>query len=391
MFGIGTYIKSFYRKDIRERRNEEKYFINFFKEQRAIQDTYDLTSIQKAKKLVVFVIPPEISVYGGMMSFFSLCEKSRDVLGDSALTLIATCPYMWKGQLSTFCKNDNFPNNEKIYRFEQLTKNAENVSEMILHIPEIYAKQFCSLCTKQDIKFIRSVPNLHINILLQNIDLMPSLGELTELYSLSKNITLTAAHEKYATQETSNKWKAPLKHISAIIDITKYKEIPFYKKEKIIVFSPDEHKDKVVIRRFIEEELPDYKIVVVKNMKFNDYMDLITRAFFTITFGEAFDGYFIQPYGVGSMGFSVYNNRFFPDKSYLEWKTVYSSYLDMAKKLKNDVQYWKNHPHEYYKFIGMAKKKFDSIYVNDSVKENLKLFYNNKYDYHPKTITLSSF
>ena len=53
------------------------------------------------------------------------------------------------------------------------------------------------------------------------------------------------------------------------------------------------------------------------------YMDYIAKAMFVISFGEGFDGYFIQPCLVGSVGIAVYNERFFPDSSWKELDNVY--------------------------------------------------------------------
>lgn len=365
---------------------EVKKHIRFFKKQVRIQDSYDLRELRAARKMVVFVIPAENQVYGGMMSFFSLCEKSRDILGESAMTLIATCPCWWMWQIVTYAENKNFPNREKIYRFEQISRHAASVQELILHVPEIYADKFWGLCSRADLRFIKNVAKVQINILLQHIDLMPSLKDLSNLYSLSNKVTITTGNEKSATQEVSNKWNAPLKHVSVSLDISKYPKVPFQDKEKVILFSNDEHPDKYVVRRFIEEGLPDYRIMIIEKMTFDEYMSWISRARFTITFGEGFDAYFIQPYGVGSMGLSVYNERFFPSAEYLEMKSVYNSYIEMACNIKNDVLYWENHPSEYSAFVESAKDKFDAIYVNDNVSKNLRKFYANEYDFFPETL-----
>jgi hypothetical protein len=357
--------------------------IAFAKKQVLIQNAYDVSALQSAKKIVVFVIPPKIDVYGGLMSFFSLCEKSREALGDSALTIVATCPWHYLGQVLTHSENKRFPNNERIYRFEQLTEHADHVRELILHIPEIYAKDFYGKCTKQDLAFIQGIPDVHINILLQNIDLMPPLETLSALYSLTDKLTLTTAHSRYATQEVANKWGVPLKHVSVHIDISQFPTIPFDQKENLIVFSRDDHPAKELIGNIIQESLPEYDIVTVRNMSFYEYMALISRARFSITFGEGFDGYFVQPYGVGSMGLSVYNDRFFPDASYKTMRTVYASYEEMAITLKDDVRFWETHPDAYTEFVAASKKRFDAIFINDDVLNNFKKFYMGDYDFYP--------
>ena len=72
---------------------------------------------------------------------------------------------------------------------------------MILHIPEYYADDFYNDLTEKDIEFLKSIKKLHINIMNQNIELMPEPEKLKDLYKLTNNITQTIAHDRYATQE----------------------------------------------------------------------------------------------------------------------------------------------------------------------------------------------
>ncbi len=71
---------------------------------------------------------------------------------------------------------------EDIYRFSQIVDNAKNLDEMILHIPDYYADDFYKELKKKDIKFLKSIKNLHINIMNQNIELMPEPEQLKDLY-----------------------------------------------------------------------------------------------------------------------------------------------------------------------------------------------------------------
>lgn len=385
MFGIGRSFKRGFKefKLYKEKQKIIRQYKKFFIEQQKIQDEYDLDGMKNAHKIVVFVIPPELEVYGGMMSFFSLCSNSRKVLKGIAEVFLATCTCKYHNTTIAYAYNDKFPNDEKIYRFDQVATHAKNVLDMILHLPEIYITNFLEWSTQWELDFVKSIPNLQINILLQNIDLMPDVAQVERLREYTGNITITTAHQRYANQQVCNKFNAPIKHVSVDLDISKYKKIDFKKKEKIIVFSPDNHEDKIVVRRFIETYLPEYRIITVQNMTFDEYMALITKAMFVISFGEAFDGYFIQPYGVGTLGFSVYNDRFFPDKSFKDIKTVYSSYLDMAINIYKDVKFWEGHKDAYIKYADNLKIVFDNIYPKVDVAENLIRFYKNEYDFIP--------
>lgn len=334
-----------------------------------IQDGYDLTALRNAKELIVCFIPNIKMMTGGIQSIYSICKYSREIC-PQAQCLIATVPGKY-----TYSYNPYFKNEEKIYRFEQIIKNAKNVEKLTLHIPEYYADKFYKALKKDEIKFLKGIKDLHINILNQNIELMPEPQKLKGLYKLTDNVTQTIGHHRYATQEVCDKWQMPAHFLSVHIDISGYKTYPFEEKEKIIVLSPDEAPYKKAVVEKLKKELPDFKLVTVQNMTFSEYMDLIARAYFTITFGEGFDGYFNQPYVVGGLGMAVFNPDFFPDKSWLELKNVYESPEDMENNIVNDIKELSANKELYYSLISKMKEKLSTLYGEDLFKRNLEKFY----------------
>lgn len=344
-----------------------------------IQDNYDLTPLKLAKKLILFLTPSQAKICGGVMSIYSLCEVSRELSPDS-FCLLSTYP----SDEYTYANNDRFLNNEQIYRFSQIVDNCKNLEELIIHIPEYYSKRFYKNLKRKDINFLKSIKNLHLNIMNQNIELMPEPKKLKDLYKLTDNVTQTIAHDRYATQEVCDKWQMPTHLFSVNIDMSKYKSYSFEEKEKIIVLSPDwnKYKDKIVAK--LEKELPDWKLITVKNITFTEYMDLISRAFFTITFGEGFDGYFLQPPVVGSIGFGVYNDEFFPSEKWKIFKNVYSSYSEMFEKVIEDIKFLRNNNDAYLELVKQLKSEHDKLYNYTNFKNNLKNFYNKNYDFIPR-------
>ena len=350
------------------------------KEALKIQDSYNLSAIKNAKKLIMFLIPPADApkINGGIMSIFSLCETSREI-NNGVPCLISTfpnCKY-------TYACNDLFLNNENIYRFSQIVENASKLDEMILHIPEYYADDFYKDLKRSDIKFLKSIPNLHINILNQNIELMPEPKKLKDLYKLTNNITQTIAHARYATQEVCDKWQIPTHLFSVNIDISKYKSYSFEEKEKIIVLSPDENEHKAKIVEKLKQELPDWQLVTVQNMTFPEYIDLISRAFFTITFGEGFDGYLNEPICANSVGLAVYNDNFFPNTEWKNLFNIYNSYEEMFSKITSDIKFLTSNPKEYKRLNFIHLQKLKTFLEPENFTLNLKHFYKNQYDFYP--------
>ena len=338
-----------------------------------IQNSYDLSNIKNTKKLIVFFIPPKNDINGGIMSIFSICKYSREICPD-AQCVITTFPSKVTYERNTFFKND-----EKIYRWEQIVNNAKNVKELIIHIPEYFSDKFSTALTNKDFKFLKQIENVQINILNQNIELMPEPEKIKGLYKITNNVTQTIAHDRYATQEVCDKWQIPTHFLSVHIDTSGYRSYAFEEKEKIIVLSPDEAPYKEAIVKKLKQELPDFKLITVENMPFDEYMDLIAKAYFTISFGEGFDGYFNQPQAVRGLGMAVYNSDFFPDESWLELKNVYKSPADMEHNIINDIKDLSANKELYYSLINKMNEKLSTLYGEDLFKRNLEKFYKEEY------------
>ncbi len=338
-----------------------------------IQNSYDLSNIKNTKKLIVFFIPPKNDINGGIMSIFSICKYSREICPD-AQCVITTFPSKVTYERNTFFKND-----EKIYRWEQIVNNAKNVKELIIHIPEYFSDKFSTALTNKDFKFLKQIENVQINILNQNIELMPEPEKIKGLYKITNNVTQTIAHDRYATQEVCDKWQIPTHFLSVHIDTSGYRSYAFEEKQKIIVLSPDEAPYKEAIVKKLKQELPDFKLITVENMPFDEYMDLIAKAYFTISFGEGFDGYFNQPQAVRGLGMAVYNSDFFPDESWLELKNVYKSPADMENNIVNDIKELSANKELYYSLINKMNEKLSTLYGEDLFKRNLEKFYKEEY------------
>jgi len=340
-----------------------------------IQNSYDLSNIKNTKKLIVFFIPPKNDINGGIMSIFSICKYSREICPD-AQCVITTFP-----SKVTYAHNTFFKNDEKIYCWEQILNNAKNVKDLIIHIPEYFSDKFSTALTNKDFKFLKQIENVQINILNQNIELMPEPEKIKGLYKITNNVTQTIAHDRYATQEVCDKWQIPTHFLSVHIDISGYRSYAFEEKQKIIVLSPDEAPYKEAVVEKLKNELPDFKLITVENMPFDEYMDLIAKAYFTISFGEGFDGYFCQPFIVGSLGTAVYNDEFFPDVSWLDLKNVYATADDMKNKIVSDIRENSNNKELYYDLIDTIKKKIFLLYGEELFKSNLDKFYKKEYTF----------
>lgn len=343
-----------------------------------VQNSYSLDEIRKARCMVVFMVPPGPIITGGVMSIYSMCQCSRELLPDAAC-LLATGPGFF-----THAANEKFRNSEKVYRWRQVVANAGHLERLTLHIPEIFSARFEGSLNRKDREFLAGLPYLQINILNQNIELMPDRQALQGLYRLTRNVTQTTAHHRCATQETCDRWGMPTHGFTAYIDMSQYAPVPFHRKSKTIVLSPDANPYRESIVKTLGEGLPDYRQVVVKSLTFVDYMDLVASSRFAVTFGEGFDGYFCNPLIVGSVAFSVYNKDYFSDASWLELKNVYASYEDMLENLVADIRRLEDSPQEYGELASRGLGKIQTLYRYEDFKDNLRRFYARQYDFFPR-------
>lgn len=342
------------------------------------QDKYDLTPLKKAKDIIAFFIPENVKINGGILSIFNLCTYTRKVYPNACVMLV-TYP-----NSDTYAHNTYFENDENIYRWEQLMDNAPAMQKLILHIPEYMAGKFYGILTKKDISFLKSVQDLQINILNQNMDLMPNKESWQNLYQLTSNITQTLAFIRNCTQEVADRYQIPTHLFSTYLDFSKYQTVAFEDKEKTIVLSPDNNDKKEMVVNALKKQLPDYKLVVVNNLTFQEYMNLIAKSFCTITFGEGFDGYFIQPAYVGSLSFAVYNETFFPNEQWANLSNVFASFEDMAQKLPNFLRKLEKDKNAYINLSHLNKEKMNTVYGADKYIDNLNRFYQQKYDILPR-------
>lgn len=344
-----------------------------------IQNRYELNQYRQTDKLVVFIEVELARTCGGQMSIFELCKHSRNILKPIPV-LMTTMP----GK-HTYSHNNFFENDIEILRWSQVMNIAKNKKEVIIHIPEFMTELFLMRLSKTDRYIFSKIPNLQINILNQRVDIMPDKEVVDKLKKLTPNITQTTAHDAYSTQTMCDKYGIPLHKFSVNLGVEKYSYLSKNQIEKIILISPDRPKT-FSVECFIErlkKQLPDYKIIQFYDMTFSECMELTSKTFFTVSFGEGFDGYLLHPLCVKRLGASVYNSQFFPDKDWTKFKNIYKSYEDLCHNFSNDVRYFENNMDEYYSLVKQQMHKINEIYKFEEYIDNIKRFYNRNYDYYP--------
>jgi len=161
----------------------------------------------------------------------------------------------------------------------------------------------------------------------QNVDRLASFGTLT----------CSTAHEAYSTQQTRDRFAVPLPSNVVYISPEQYRRTGYEAKENILVVSQDAHPLREEVLRRIKAGHPQLRVQVVQDLTYTAYKRLISRAKWTLTFGEGLDGYFIEPIFSGGIAFTVFNERFFTPE-FASVKVVYHSWEELMSSLPGDIE-----------------------------------------------------
>jgi hypothetical protein len=331
--------------------------------QKSFLDAHDCNNYNS---LIVFFVPGFDRVSGGIMSIISIASETQKLFSKSK-TGVFVCPVPYHPPLSKFTK---FENNLTLVSYRDLLFRCRNAEKALLHIPEIYTRYIATNLTKLLYKF---EGNLYFNIMLQNVYETPDPVFVDKL-KLFGPVTITTAHEAYSGEETKLRYGCPVHHLSVWVSPEKYAYKTFNKKRKLIVVSPDKHHLRDVILKKIKSQLPDFEFITIQNMTYSSYLQIISEARFSLTFGEGLDGYFAETVFSGGIGCAVYNDLFF-DSNYKKLRFIYKSWNDLENHFAEDVLRVNMNPHDY---VSVHNSQFDileSNYCYKNYQANILSYY----------------
>jgi hypothetical protein len=333
-----------------------------------------------AKKLIVFLVGGADwnsgidKISGGIISIVSICEESaslKEVHG--AEVIMCTLP----GQ-HLMLKHTQFKNNTDVFRFDQLRKYFTGVNDIIFHVPEFLCGYLIEHLDEVNINWLKAIDKVQINILNQNIKLMPSPSIVQDLKSLAHLVTSTTAHQRYCTQEARNYYGIPVHKFSVWISPEKYTYRKYPEKENIVIVSPDLHPMRDAVLEKLHA-IPGLEVITIRNLTYEAYKSVIARAKWAITFGEGLDGYIIEPVFSGAIGFAVYNEEFFT-ADFKALPTIYDSYETLLEAITTAISTLDNQlPFEAYQ-----KLQYDlcaKYYSHETYAANIKAFYLENYTF----------
>jgi len=332
-----------------------------------------LTTAFRTDRLIVFLTPGHEWRTGGVLTIAGFYRETGALehihRATVALCAVPGDPFILK---YTWFENHNY-----ILDLDALLKCCGRLDHLQLHIPEYAVNRMGDWLTVAAPALMERVRDLHLNVLLQNIDLIQ--GQNVAGLVRFGRVTCTTAHEAYTNSTTREALGVPLHRLSTCNGPELYSRNHYRDKEPLLIVSNDEHPMKERILLNVAENLPHLRIQVIQDLSFGEYEKLVRRAKWSVTFGEGLDAYFVDPVFSGGVSFAVFNERFFTP-AFAALETVYPSWEVLAARLAADLQRL-DEPAAYHRCWSQAYDLLSDLYSTDRFRENLRMFYRGEYTF----------
>jgi hypothetical protein len=325
------------------------------------------------KRLIAVLTPGHELRAGGVISIANFYQESAALEHlHQAKVVLCTVP----GD-PFFLKYSWFENQNYILDLELLLKWCGQLDYLQLHIPEYTVNRLVDWLTRTAPRLNRKVRELHLNVMLQNIDLIDD-QKITALKRFGR-VTCTTGHEAYSNRETRDAIGVTLHRLSICSGPERYSVSEYKEKESLMIVSHDDHPLKEQVLQQIGLAFPELKIEVIKDMSYEHYLKLIQRAKWSLTFGEGLDSYFVEPVFNGAVPFAVFNERFFTPP-FAKLETVYPSWEILAAGITTDMKRL-DEPGAYRRCWFETFELLSDLYSPEQFRENLRMFYRGEYTF----------
>ncbi len=323
--------------------------------------------------MIVFLTPGYELRAGGVLTIAAFYRESMALKNiHNATVALCTLP----GD-PFFLKYAWFKNRNYILDLETLLKCCGRLDFLQLHIPEYTVNRMVEWLSLSWPVLKRNVREVHLNVLLQNIDLIQG-QHISGLMRFGR-VTCTTAHEAYSNLETRKALGVSLHRLSTCNGPERYSVSSYEEKQNLLMVSHDDHPLRSQVLEQISEALPRLNIQIVRDLSFEDYLKLVGRAKWSITFGEGLDSYFVDPVFSGGVSFAVFNERFFT-KDFAKLETVYPSWEVLQAQIVDDLRRL-DEAEAYWQCWRPAYDLLSSLYNTDRFRENLRRFYREEYTF----------
>jgi len=328
----------------------------------------------KTKRLIVFLTPGFELRAGGVIAIAHMYRESKALRHlHRARVALCTVP----GDDPLFLRYTWFRNRNYLLDLQSVLESSTDLDYLQLHIPDYAVNRVLDWLTSASPALLRNVREVHLNVLLFNIDNIQ--GQDVSGLKRFGSVTATTAHEAYTNIATREALGVSLHRLGICNGPECYSLSGYHDKEPLLIVSHDEHPLKEQVLRQIAETLPDLRIQVIQNLRYEDYMKLVRRAKWSLTFGEGLDGYFVEPVWSGGVPFAVFNDRYFTP-AFAKLKSVYPSWEVLMDRITADLQHL-DEAVAYYQYWREVYDLLSGLYSTARFRENLRKFYRGEYTF----------
>ncbi len=330
--------------------------------------------IHRAKKLIIFLVPGEEFISGGILSIFNLYRFSCEMEAIHGARVVM-CFYPCEA--GTTSRYVMFHNDVTIYPLEMVIATCRNASEVLVHLPEYAAERIVNRIGWKDLRRLRGQRNVRFNVLNQNVLLMPPVEFIAKVREMIPDLTCTAAFPRFVTPEQRSYWNVPLHLLPAWIRPDEGYTTPYETKRDLMIVSPDSNPQREAVLNFLGKTFPHIQIRVIRGLHFQEYLRLEQVAKWSLTFGEGLDGYFGGVILRGGVGFAVFNDTFFTEE-YRGLQTVYPDYPTLLRRIADDIRSLDNEQ-SMTAYSGKVRSLFAETWGPDKTRIALAAFYRSEY------------
>lgn len=330
------------------------------------------TVARGTRRLIIFLTPGHDGPSGGTLSIAWTYRESQ-LLGELHGAKVAICTIPGEPPL---LKYTWFENSNYLLDLEGLLSCCSELDYLLIHIPEYAVNQVADWLDSYE-PSLRNIKELHLNVMVQHIDIMQG-QDLNRLQRFGK-VTCTTAHEAYSNAATREALGVSLHRLSCCNGPERYTLSRYEDKQPLLMVGHDKHPLKEKVIDEIGKVLPALKIQVIQGLKFEEYLEVASRAKWSLTFGEGLDSYFSDPVFCGGVSFAVYNERFFTP-AFAELETVYPSWEVLRERIATDIQRL-DEPIAYKRSWRAAWDILNDLYSVERFRANLRSFYRGEYTF----------
>jgi hypothetical protein len=188
------------------------------------------------KRLIVFLTPGFEARNGGVLAIFAM---KREILALRQLhrARVALCAV--PGDNPRFFKSTWFDNRDSLLDLETVLKSCRRLDYLQVHIPAYGINRVLDWLTSAAPTLLRNVREIHLNVLLFNIDNIQR--QNVKGLTCFGRVTATTAHEAYTNSATREALGVSLHRLSVCNGPENYSLSGYEDKDPLLVVSRDGH------------------------------------------------------------------------------------------------------------------------------------------------------